>query len=190
MWSLIRPWCIPSLTSNFERSTSQGKLVDTDPDEERTAKATLKDGIQLEMIDTVSSINSKVPSVEYGTSAEKFQGLALQFMNIDSCSGFILCFSLAKRESFLVLEKYYDFILACVERTDAPNSQAWLPRLALQVSKEFMFTFPQRQIHDLVADCTRGYPFRSCFASRPGIARHYSGRNQGLLRKMPLCTVY
>lgn len=101
----------------------QDKFVsDQDPDEESTGRVTLKDGIDLELIDTASSINSKIPSSEFGTTAEKFQGLALQAINVDSCHGFILCFSLARKETFEALKKYYEFILAYVLAHNAQKS--------------------------------------------------------------------
>eukprot|EP01122_Echinamoeba_exundans_P010885 TRINITY_DN4175_c0_g1_i1.p1 TRINITY_DN4175_c0_g1~~TRINITY_DN4175_c0_g1_i1.p1 ORF type:complete len:254 (+),score=34.22 TRINITY_DN4175_c0_g1_i1:158-919(+) len=96
----------------FFQLTQKKFVTDHDPDEETTGRVSTKDGFDLELIDTTSSLNSKIPSSEFGTTAEKFQGLALQAITVDGCHGFILCFSLLRKETFTALQKYYEFILA------------------------------------------------------------------------------
>lgn len=87
-------------------------MTDHDPDEETTGRTSNRDGFDLEFIDTASSVNTKIPSADFGTTAEKFQGLALQAITVDSCHGFILTFSLLRKDTFTILQKYYEFILA------------------------------------------------------------------------------
>jgi len=70
-----------------------------------------KISIELTVLDTASSFNSKTPTAEVSEATIKFKGISNQFMNIDACDGFILCCSPLKKQSLEALEVYIDFIL-------------------------------------------------------------------------------